>query len=57
MPGYGMSKDKKKKVASYGSGGKVKKASASAGFKMCPQCKTKRACAIAKKCMKKVYGK
>ena len=56
MPVYGMSKDKKKKVASYGNGGKVKKASASAGFKMCPQCKTKRACAIAKKCMKKVYA-
>lgn len=54
MPG--MMKDKKKKVASYKKGGEVKKASASSGFKMCPGCKTKRACAIAKKCMKKVYA-
>lgn len=50
MPGYGMKKDKKKKpMASYGSGGKV--------FKACPGCKTKKACASAGKCMKKVYGK
>jgi hypothetical protein len=40
--------DKKKTVASYKAGGSV--------FKMCPSCKTKRACSIAKKCMKKVYG-
>ena len=48
MPG--MMKDKKKKpVGSYRAGGET--------FKMCPSCKTKRACGIAKKCMKKVYGK
>lgn len=51
MPG--MMKDKKKKsVASYKKGGEVKKAA----FKPCSGCKTKRACAIASKCMKKVYA-
>jgi len=49
MPGYGMKKDKKKKVMSYEAGGKV--------FKPCPGCKTKTACKTAGKCMKKVYGK
>jgi len=42
-------KKKKKPTASYAKGGEV--------FKPCTGCKTKRACAVAKKCMKKVYGK
>tara|TARA_B100001939_G_scaffold179918_1_gene155175 strand:- start:6091 stop:6234 length:144 start_codon:yes stop_codon:yes gene_type:complete len=47
MPGYGMGKDKKKK-AMYEKGKTV--------FKNCPKCKTKRACAVAKKCLAKVYS-
>jgi len=48
MPG--MMKDKKKKpVGTYKAGGET--------FKPCAGCKTKRACGIAKKCMKAVYGK
>ena len=44
MPGYKM-KDKKKKVMSYKSGGKV--------FKNCATCKSKAACKKAGKCLKK----
>lgn len=47
MPGYGMGKDKKKK-AMYKAGKTV--------FKNCPKCKTKQACANAKKCLAKVYA-
>ena len=44
MPGY-KTKDKKKKVMSYKSGGKV--------FKNCATCKSKAACKKAGKCLKK----